>query len=325
MKNDYDKVVIYSFSDVHLSKHNSSKEHNKIISEEIKKYISEECKKNKENIRNYVVIPGDVMDDNKDDDDKAYLSIWQNNDSNNYLVCEGFGNHDVVTHWDFSHARYLGRYEFISNVQAPFRGEALKNDNYVSLSIKQNVSGIDPQYKDAYYRWSNIVNGVRIHFIMLNLAMGDDDSDKKGSDKYFFYKSKQFLQESLKSIGKDDPIIIFQHYGIGDNGGTYDWWPEADQNSFIKIINGYNISAIIHGHTHNFKYMEVSTKIIDGKEYNIPQRFRVGNTNSNTKDWSILKIVISKSDDFSKGDVIIQYEEINKNGTSTLKSESYLS
>ena len=308
--------VMYAFSDVHFCGHPKKgdfTDHSNTINKSIKKYITDnkdEC------ARTYVVIPGDLTRDNEDDDDGAYLSVWKNKDSNGFIVCEGFGNHDVYMEWDISKRRYLGRYEFIAATQADYRRKALENNEYIALSVNQSVDLADPQYKDAYYRWSHVVGGVRFHFIMLNLGMGDDDRNIKyhSAGSHFFYKSKRFLQNSLNVIGKHEPIIIFQHYGFRFKFGDkeYKWWPKRDQKSFLKMISGYNIAAIVYGHVHGLYSDDPASKMIDGANYAIPMSFCVGSANSQWGDestWAMLKIEVKAATDTSSG-ASVTYEEI---------------
>ncbi|MDL2209736.1 metallophosphoesterase [Desulfovibrio sp. OttesenSCG-928-I05] len=307
--------IIYAFSDVHFCGHppkGDFTDYSKDINKSIKKYIKNDKDKC---TRKYVVIPGDLTRDNQDDDDTAYLSVWKNKDSNGFVVCEGFGNHDVYIEYDVSHAKYLGRYEFIANAQADYRRKALKDNEYIALSVNQSVDLADPQYKDAYYRWSHVVGGVRFHFIMLNLGMGDDDRNIKyyNAGRHFFYKSKRFLQNSLNAIGKHEPIIIFQHYGFEHSGGEYDWWPQRDQNSFLKVISGYNIIAMVYGHSHCFDAQ--SSGESDDVGYTKRRFFCVGSANSEyeTEDpdkWAILKIKVAAAKD-AQGGAIVTYEKIS--------------
>jgi len=308
------KVVIYAFSDVHLSGHpdnNDGKQMNSKISESIKGYIMNELHSGK-NPRDYsyALISGDAMFNNQDKDDQAYLGRWQNsdkskpenNDADDFLVCEGFGNHDVITYWNWSKLKYYGRFQNIADKQSKTRNDALKYNGYISKSVTQPVPfGIKPTYTDAYYRWSHLIGGKLFHFINLNLAYG---TPKNSDPAQFFDASKDFLNDALKVINKDEPVFIMQHYGFDDENYVHgEWWPKKDQDEFVDKIDGYNVQAIICGHRHEFnKYPR------DGKK---PRLFRVGSANSGFyskyNQWSLLRITIEKKD----GQVVATYERIN--------------
>ena len=283
---------LYAFADVHLAdaKYAPTDDysyHSQKYNQSLKQFVSQN-----KGQRTYVVIPGDLTHNSYINENKVYLSIWENNQANGFLVCEGFGNHDVNRG-----GIQFGCYEKIAEKQAEHRRRALKDKGYIALSTKQYTTAYTPQYLDAYYRWSETLGGVRFHFIMLNLAMAENDSEIKNQDDLFFYKSKRFLENSLSAIGPRDPIFIFQHYGLGT-----DWWPKNDRNSFLRVISGYRVIAVICGHEHDFYHTTPGSYTGLSFESPAPRQFVAGSANADysqkkgtPNQWRIIRIKAEES------------------------------
>jgi len=58
-----------------------------------------------------------------------------------------------------------------------------------------------------------------------------------------------YLRQRVGTSG--DPVIIWQHYGYCE-GFNFDWnwWSAKQRRAFYDAIKGYNIVALLHGHTH---------------------------------------------------------------------------
>jgi hypothetical protein len=56
-----------------------------------------------------------------------------------------------------------------------------------------------------------------------------------------------WLAADLQAIGTDQPVVLFLHYAF-DDGQT--WYTDAERQQLANVIAGYNVIAILHGHTH---------------------------------------------------------------------------
>ena len=58
-----------------------------------------------------------------------------------------------------------------------------------------------------------------------------------------------YLRQRVGTSG--DPVIIWQHYSYCE-GFNFDWnwWSAKQRRVFYDAIKGYNIVALLHGHTH---------------------------------------------------------------------------
>ena len=63
-----------------------------------------------------------------------------------------------------------------------------------------------------------------------------------------------WLEHQLSLIGKNDRVILFQHYDyqttFGFNHDDYNWWGTTDADELLTVIEDYNVIAILHGHDH---------------------------------------------------------------------------
>jgi hypothetical protein len=59
---------------------------------------------------------------------------------------------------------------------------------------------------------------------------------------------RQFLNKELTSLDKRRPIILYFHYAI--EGPYSSDWTAEHKEAFGRLINGYNVLAIFHGHYH---------------------------------------------------------------------------
>ena len=84
-------------------------------------------------------------------------------------------------------------------------------------------------------------------------------------DGSYYNEKKSWLKEHLEDIGKEKPILLFQHYGFDGFSKEDRWWNDADREAFINVIcdressddvcNPYNVVALFTGHTHAFNYI----------------------------------------------------------------------
>ncbi len=83
-----------------------------------------------------------------------------------------------------------------------------------------------------------------VHIIGLEIADNGDEGNIKN------YESINFLDERLAAIGPDEPVIIFQHFGF-DHFSVPGWWSDAVRESYLRVIEGHNVLAILSGHLHS--------------------------------------------------------------------------
>jgi hypothetical protein len=62
-------------------------------------------------------------------------------------------------------------------------------------------------------------------------------------------ESRKWLAAELAAVGRQRPVMIVMHYGLA--GPFSDFWPAEEKEDFARIIKGYNIIALIHGHWHS--------------------------------------------------------------------------
>lgn len=161
-----------------------------------------------------------------------------------YPVFVGLGNHD------------LGQDVHPSQVDC-YRDELR---DYVRLNHKPDVLK-PPHPADNYHEASDSYswNWDGLHLVQAHRFAGDRS---KGAAS-----SLGWLKNDLATFAGDGrPVVIFQHYGwdqfsrerwdpvrktFNDTGsGAAHWWSDSDRNAFLDAINGYNITAIFHGHEH---------------------------------------------------------------------------
>ena len=129
--------------------------------------------------------------------------------------------------------------------------------NYPLYHTKGNHDGeggavndlIVERYGDLKYRFQ----AAGVHFICLDLfpqaagTVGDYYLDSACS--------MAWLQTQLEAIGRNSPVVLFQHYDYGTDFGldaeTYNGWGTADADELAALISEHNIIAILHGHAHD--------------------------------------------------------------------------
>ncbi|MCE5322290.1 metallophosphoesterase [bacterium] len=104
--------------------------------------------------------------------------------------------------------------------------------DYVVDQLKSRYSPMC-EVMDGNVCYSSDLDGI--HFVSLG----------RYPDKYV----RKWLSSDLERVGKDMPIVLFQHYDFKTKSGEK-WWKDSDRKSLADIINGYKIIAILHGHSH---------------------------------------------------------------------------
>ncbi len=209
-----------------------------------------------------VIIAGDITTGGWRDNLGSFRLVWEhdtldNNQSINYPVFFGLGNHD------FS--------------QVDSTNDADRMDNYirnrmckVNLDVNSNGNG-GPDNGGGSLNYSWDYQGV--HFIQLNTWAGDQQS---GGSHPTSSNGIGWLARDLNvNVGHTGrPVVLIQHYpmssisGITGNcsgtnipGKTDNcWWTSDNYTAFWNTIRDYNVIAMFAGHTHSL-YMDTNTSL----------------------------------------------------------------
>jgi 3',5'-cyclic AMP phosphodiesterase CpdA len=68
-------------------------------------------------------------------------------------------------------------------------------------------------------------------------------------DMYPDERTREWLVGELRKAGRQRPLVLFFHYSLA--GPYSDFWEDADTDAFARAIEGYNVTAIFHGHEHH--------------------------------------------------------------------------
>lgn len=161
----------------------------------------------------------------------------------NMPVYEGYGNHeydpdepgedDAVHHW---------RFHYTEDPTPAVDAVAIRNNR------RCNLTRVAPGM-DGHYSW----DWGPVHFVNADLFPGDAPSD---ADENSMIRDPRraltFLREDLAAEVGDSgrPVIVMAHYGFDAFGQQPRWWNDAQKAEFMEAIEGYNVIAYIHGHTH---------------------------------------------------------------------------
>ena len=108
---------------------------------------------------------------------------------------------------------------------------------------------------------------------MLNLYPGynpgfwsSDPNKRDDVRRTYPNNALQFLELELSKIGKQEPVIIFQHYGFvfTSESELNRHWTESQRNAFLRTIEDYNIVCIFYAHLHDIKYEWIKWTKTDG-------------------------------------------------------------
>ncbi|NBO90912.1 MAG: hypothetical protein EBV06_01125 [Planctomycetia bacterium] len=145
-------------------------------------------------------------------------------------------------------------YEVHGNHDSP-RGDGLAVKKIIARNKTRpdlvNVSANGVHYS---WDWSNV------HFVNLGIVVGEDASVKRRR-RYAPLDSLAFLVTDLKDkVGNSGrPIVITHHIDllrysqplpVEDKRAEKMEWDPADVQGFYAALKGYNVVAILYGHTH---------------------------------------------------------------------------
>jgi predicted phosphodiesterase len=113
-----------------------------------------------------------------------------------------------------------------------------------------NVSG-----NGLHYSW----DWGPVHLICLGIVVGGADGVARRR-RYNPLNSLPFLVEDLKAKvgGSGRPVVITHHVDVARYTGTCDpdgpyenkEWDACDVRAFHEAVRGYNVAAVLYGHTH---------------------------------------------------------------------------
>jgi hypothetical protein len=91
--------------------------------------------------------------------------------------------------------------------------------------------------------------------------------------------SLDFLVNDLKQVSKTTPVVLFMHYGIKGFGSPGQvpwsgyspdfWWSTREAMQFAHAIAGWNVVAIVHGHTHACVFYQWDLSNVTGYKYDL--------------------------------------------------------
>jgi hypothetical protein len=100
---------------------------------------------------------------------------------------------------------------------------------------------------------------------MLNLFPG---SAPHGTSAYQAPSySLDFLKDDLLKLPKTKPLVLFFHYPIQNMDPNY--WTADMMLTFARVIQGYNVIALVHGHTHQCIFYKWDLTNSTGHVYNV--------------------------------------------------------
>lgn len=133
-------------------------------------------------------------------------------------------------------------YELPGNHDGP-QGDTFVVDSIIARNktrpgiVKKSANGL-------HYSW----DWGPLHLIALGMFAGEGE-ERRRDHHYAARASLEFLREDLKMkvAQSGRPVLITFH--LHPNGPEFDW-PAEDLTAFWNAIEGYNVVALVHGHTH---------------------------------------------------------------------------
>lgn len=178
-------------------------------------------------------------------------------------VFPGAGNHDTWMHL----SQYLAGFHDVVNFGV---NDLIEQ----SLTDKRVVSRFVPDYRPTWWNPPHYAvelgTGGRLLVVQLNTSIGEPCRAPKGLANHGLYLEpwvpkecdaygwlRRTLQAHRDKHGADAPIILIQHYGYDEAGSGMNeyayrgyWWAPEYRKALADTIQGYNVIALIHGHSH---------------------------------------------------------------------------
>lgn len=171
-----------------------------------------------------VVIAGDLTENALDREYRLFTSLYGlcGNRLLRYPVYEGYGNHDFAG---------KGSEPVVDSVSLR---------NRFRRGLVASAPGRDGHYS---WEWDNV------HFIQLNLVPADSlPPGRRGLDPR---RALAFLRRDLEEHvrGTRKRVVIVSHYGF-TRWEQRGWWARTGHDAFFRVLDGYRVIAILHGHNH---------------------------------------------------------------------------
>lgn len=145
-------------------------------------------------------------------------------------------------------------YEIHGNHDGP-RGSGLVIDGIKERNQKRpGLKHVSPS--GLHYSW----DWGEVHFVNLGIVVGQDQEGTQRR-RYSPLGSLEFLKDDLrKQVGESGrPVVITHHVDVqrysvhcdpADPANLNKEWHPCDAQAFHKAVQGYNVAAILYGHTH---------------------------------------------------------------------------
>jgi hypothetical protein len=145
-----------------------------------------------------------------------------------FPIFEGYGNHDFRSWANLLYGTEHPVADSVS-VRNPYR-----------MGLARQAPGTDGHYS---WDWDSI------RFINLNLAPSDQAPVVEGAPAGCRdpRDALTFLVDDLASVGTSRPVVIIHHYY--PHASTFEW-DQAQIGTYAAAISGYNVIAILYGHSH---------------------------------------------------------------------------
>jgi hypothetical protein len=190
-----------------------------------------------------------------------------------YGLCDGFSDtwYSGDAHVDKHVYPLLGNHDDVDIAEKYVR-DRLKDSESLYYGNDAYGNEIDNWYDEGLYAWE----WGSVHCLSLGpwaFFAGDYSHPSEMSEE-----KAEWLKNHLKQVGKQKPIMMFQHFPFPDEDR---WWTEPDREAFVNVIcdresddekcQPYNIIALFSGHTHAWGH---NSNILDGYanvgNYSIP-------------------------------------------------------
>lgn len=193
-----------------------------------------------------VIVAGDLID--SCDKSGGVFPAMQRFEWDHYVRDYGLKGGDGKLPWPV--------YELHGNHDGP-QGDTFVIDAIVARNKERPKVG-HVSANGLHYSW----DWGPLHGVALGMFAGEGDARRDGHH-YAPRESLAFLREDLaKRVGDSGrPVVVAFH--LHPNGPEFDW-PAEDLAAFWQAMHGYNVIALIHGHTHG---SPPSKTMWDGKKF----------------------------------------------------------
>ena len=137
-----------------------------------------------------------------------------------------------------------------------------RNRRRVGLADEIGAGNYSLSPNGLHYSWE--WGGV--HLAMLNLYPGNAGKGPQAAALYCPSWSLDFLEKDLAKVPASQPVVVFFHYPVQNQG---DYWSESEALDFARAIQHHNVVAIVHGHTHSCNFYKWDVSNTTGRVYDV--------------------------------------------------------